>query len=347
MPSMTPGNFERNTDMSSNTDIDASRRLLLVGAAALAIGTFPTAAAFAATPKYPSRPIRFVVPFPPGSGTDTTARLFAKTIGELHGQAVMVDNRPGGNGFIGVQSALNAPADGYTIFIGSNSTLATNAATFKELPYDPIADFTPITLLTQGSCLIIVPADSPYKTLQDLVDDAQKRPGELNYASGSISYTLSTEWLNELANMRTTGIPYKGAGDAVNATLAGTVDFAVVDGSGGSPLVQAGSIRALAYTGSERSRLVPDIPTSAEVGLAEYLPYNWVAAAVSASTPPDVVESIKAMFREAASSPEIQEYYKHQSAQLIMSSPEKMREYQHDEIERWARLVKLVGLELQ
>lgn len=325
--------------------INPVRRLLL---ALVALGGIATAApAAVANDSYPSRPLRFVVPFPPGSGTDITARLFAKKIGEISGQPIMVDNKPGGNGFIGVQSVLNTAADGYTVFIGSNSTLSTNAATFKTLPYDPIADFTPIGVLTQGPCLVIVPANSPYKTLQDLVADANKRPGELNYASGSISYTLTTEWLNELAGMRTTAIPYKGAGDAVNATLAGTVDFAVVDGSGASPLVKAGSIRALAYTGSERSRLVPDVPTSAEVGLPEYLPYNWVAAAVSAKTPPEIAKRLETLFQEAANSQELQEYYVNQSAQLIMSSPGQMREYQRTEIERWTRLVRLVGLELQ
>ncbi|NUT13851.1 MAG: tripartite tricarboxylate transporter substrate binding protein, partial [Cupriavidus sp.] len=184
------------------------RRFLGLFPAALALlgAATPPAARAADADAFPARPIRFIVPFPSGSGTDTTARMFARKIGELTGQGVVVENKPGGNGFIGVQTALNAPADGYTVFIGSNSTLSTNAATFRKLPYDPLTDFAPITLLSRGPCVIIVPAGSPYRTLAELLDDARKRPGALNYGTGSISYTLYSEWLNELARVKTTAV---------------------------------------------------------------------------------------------------------------------------------------------
>ncbi len=318
--------------------------LALSGIGSLGLG-FP-AVGNAQGDAYPSRPIRFVVPFPPGSGTDTTARMFARKIGELAGHPVTVENKPGGNGFIGVQTVLNAPADGYTVFLGSNSTLSTNAATFKKLPYDPIADFAPITVLSRGPCLIVVPPNSPYRTLNDLIAAAKKRPGALNYASGSVSYTLYTEWLNELAKIKTTAINTKGAGEAINMTMTGTVDFAVVDASGAVELVKGARLRALAYTAPERSPLLPEVPTSAEAGMPGYLAYNWVAAAVATRTPPDAVKRLAALFEQAGASSEIKDYYARQSTTLLMTGAAEMRKYQIEEIARWKRLAATTGLEL-
>lgn len=328
--------------------VPSRRRALstMVAAACVLCSGAPLVAAAQAN-AFPSRPIRFIVPFPPGSGTDNTARLFAKKIGELGGQPVTVENKPGGNGFIGVQSVLNAPADGYTVFIGSSSTLSTNAATFKKLPYDPIADFAPISLLSRGACLVIVPPNSPYRTLNDLIADARKRPSALNYATGSVAYTLYTEWLNELTKIKTTAVSYKGAGDAINVTMAGTVDFAVVDASGAIELVKGGRLRALAYTAPQRSPLLPDVPTSAEAGVPQLLAYLWVAAAVPAKTPPVVVQQLGALFAKAGASDEVKDYYARQSTTLLMTSPSEMRKYQVDEIARWKKLAATTGLELQ
>ncbi|MEN3295416.1 MAG: hypothetical protein V7642_4669 [Burkholderiales bacterium] len=326
----------------------AGRRAFLTLAAMATVAALSALTPVTATADtFPSKTIKFIVPFPPGSGTDTNARLFAKKISDIGGQPVIVENRPGGNGFIGVQAVLNAPADGYTVFVGSNSTLSTNAATFKKLPYDPVADFAPITLLSRGPCLIIVPPNSPYKTLNDLIADARKRPTALNYGSGSVSYTLYSEWLNELAKMKTTNVPYKGAGDAINGIASGTVDFAVVDAGGAIELVRGGKLRALAYTGPERSPLLPDVPTSAEAGLPDYLAYNWVAVAVSAKTPPQIAKRLGSLFSQAAAAPEIKEYFARQNIPLLMSGPAEFRKFQTDEIARWKRLMSAAAIELQ
>ncbi|RLK31858.1 Bug family tripartite tricarboxylate transporter substrate binding protein [Cupriavidus plantarum] len=307
----------------------------------------PSAASAASDADYPTRPIRFVVPFPPGSGTDSTARVFAKKITDLTGQGVVVENKPGGNGFIGVQTVLSAPADGYTIFVGSNSTLSTNAAAFRKLPYDPIEDFAPVSLLTRGPCLVLVPQNSRYTTLRALIDAAHEKPGALNYGSGSVSYTLYSEWLNELANMKTTNVPYKGAGDAINAVVAGNVDFAVVDASGAIELAKASKVRALAYTAPRRTPLLPDVPTSAEAGVPDFQCFNWVAAALPVKTPPSVVQRVIALFNKAGATAEVQDYYRQQSNQLILSTPAEMRRYQTEEIARWKRLIQVTKLELQ
>ena len=322
-----------------------NRRVFLAAAGTLSLAT-PLLSGAQPAP-FPARSLRFVVPFPPGSGTDTTARIFAKVISEHSGQSVTVENKPGGNGFIGVQSVLGAAADGYTVFIGSNSTLSTNAATFKKLPYDPLTDFAPLSLLSRGPCLVIVPSNSPFKTLRDLIAEAHKRPTALNYATGSVSYTLYTEWLNQLAGMKTTGVSYKGAGDAINVTMAGTVDFAVVDASGAIELVKGGRLRALAYTAPERTALLPEVPTSAEAGVPQFLAYNWVAAAVSSKTPPAIVQQLVALFLRAAQADEIKDYYARQSTTLLATSPAELRRYQNEEIDRWKKLVATTGLELQ
>lgn len=319
------------------TTFSASRRrFTLMAGVACAAGLPPAWAQ-----GFPNRPIRFIVPFPSGSGTDMTARVFAKKIGDLTGQGVVVENKPGGNGFIGVQTLLGAPADGYTVFIGSNSTLSTNAATFRKLPYDPLTDFRPITLLSRGPCLIIVPQNSPYRTLGELVEDARKRPGALNYGTGSVSYTLYSEWLNEQSRMKTTGVPYKGAGDAINGVLAANVDFAVVDASGAIELVKSGKLRALAYTAPQRSPLLPNVPSASEAGVPDFLAYNWVAAAVSARTPEPVAQRLGELFNQAAASAEVRDYYQRQSTTLIVSTPAELHNYQKEEIARWKRLAAI------
>ena len=324
--------------------IDRRRLMRWAGATLAGAAGLP---APAQTIKFPSHSMRFIVPFPPGSGTDITARLFARTVGELSGQPVSVENKPGGNGFIAVNTALNSLPDGHTVFIGSNSTLTTNAATFKQLPYDPLLDFTPITLITRGACLVIVPVQSPYRTLEQLVADARKRPGKLNYASGSMSYTLYSEWFNEMAKIKTSSINYKGAGDAVNAVMTGEVDFAVVDATGANELVKAGRVRALAYTATQRSIVLPDVPSAAEAGCPDFLAVNWVAAAVSAKTPRAAVRHLDALFAKAGQAPEIQAYYRKQGTELIMSTSAELRSYQRDEIARWKRLMAITGIELQ
>jgi tripartite-type tricarboxylate transporter receptor subunit TctC len=238
-----------------------------------------------------------------------------------------------------------APADGYTIFIGSNSTLSTNAAVFKRLPYDPLSDFAPISLLSRAPCLIIVPPISPYRTLADLVTDARKRPGALNYGAGSPGYTLYTEWMNEIAKIKATNVPFKGAGDAITAVMQGTVDYAVVDSGGAIELVRGGRLRALAVSAPKRSDSMPDVPTAIDAGLPGYLASTWVAAAVSAKMPAPLVERIVSLFQQAASHNETKEYHQQRHYELVASTPAEMKQYQMTEIERWKRLVSIAGLD--
>ena len=194
----------------------------LLAAAALAVGAIaPTASALAQ--EFPNRPIKFIVPFPPGSGTDTSARYFGRKLTELTGQPVVVENKPGANGFIAVQAVLSAPADGYTVFVGSNSTLAVNVALFRKLPYNPQTDFAPLSMMMRAPTVVVVPPQSPYKSLAELVAAAKAQPGKLNHGGGSAGYQLMNEALNDRAGIDIRNIPFKGASEALTAVAAGTV----------------------------------------------------------------------------------------------------------------------------
>ncbi|MBB3181611.1 tripartite tricarboxylate transporter substrate binding protein [Variovorax sp. Sphag1AA] len=267
-----------------------SRRALLGAALAAPL------AAWAQTRTFPTRPVRFIVPFAPGSNTDTLARLYGKAFSEKSGQPVVIENKSGGNGIPAVQAALAAPADGYTVFFSSNSTLTTNAAIFRKLPYDPLADFAPVTLVGGQYLAVIVPANSPHKTLADLLADARKRPGALNHAAGSPSYALWSAWLNEIAHIKTTNIMYKGAGDVFTAVAGGQVDYAIVDASASSEQVKGGRMRALAYTGEERYAPLPGVPTMAEASVPGFNPMAWSGVAVAAKTPPAVQQELRHCF---------------------------------------------------
>ncbi|WP_369794705.1 Bug family tripartite tricarboxylate transporter substrate binding protein [Polaromonas sp. JS666] len=179
--------------------------------------------------EFPSKPIKFIkfiVPFPPGSGTDTSARYFGKKLGELTGQPVVVENRPGANGFIAAKALLSAPADGYIVFVGSNSSLAVNVALFKKLPYDPQTDMAPLTMMMRAPTVLVVPPNSPYKTLADLIGAAKAQPGKFNYAAGSAGYQLMLEALNDSAHLDIRNVPFKGASEALIAIASGSVDMA-------------------------------------------------------------------------------------------------------------------------
>lgn len=324
-----------------------SRRRLLGVTTAGALGSAICAPVLAQAPLgYPARSVRFVVPFAPGSNTDTLARLYAKAFSELAGQPVVVENKAGGNGIPAVQTVLGAPADGYTVFFSSNSTLTTNAAIIKKLPYDPVTDLAPIMLVGGQFLAVIVPANSPYKTLADLLADARKRPGALNHAAGSPSYALWGAWFNELAHIKTLNIMYRGAGDVFTAVASGQVDYAIVDASASSEQIKGGRIRALAYTGEQRYAQLPGVPTMAEAGVPGFNPMAWSGVMVHAKTPPTAVKEIERLMRGAATSSEVKSFMERFSMTQLPEGRETMRKFQIEEIARWKRLIGSTGITL-
>jgi tripartite-type tricarboxylate transporter receptor subunit TctC len=324
---------------------DAGRRAVLLRSAALL--TVGAAALPSKAAAFPTRPLRLVVPFPPGSGTDAGARLIAQALSALTGVPAIVDNKAGGNGVIAVQHVLGAPADGHTILIGSNTTLSANAATYRKPLYDPLADFAPISLLLSAPVLIAAPAESPYRSFGALVEAARARPGALNYGTGSISYTLYGEWLCQLAGVRATPIAFKGSGDVVPAVIAGTVDFAVLDASTTVELVRTGRLRGLLLGAAERFPPLADVPSATDAGVPAFDAFTWVAAAVSARTPTPIVQALEAVFAKVGADADLRRAYAGQITTVRMTDAQEMRRFQVTEIARWKALVAKVGLALQ
>jgi tripartite-type tricarboxylate transporter receptor subunit TctC len=322
------------------------RRTLMAGLAGVAL-LGATAMAPALAQGFPNKPIKFIVPFPPGSATDTSARYFAKKLSEMTSQPVIIDNRAGGNGFIAVRAVLSAPADGYTVFIGSNSTLAVNTALFKSLPYDPIADFSPLTMMVRAPALLIVPGGSSHTTLPELMAAAKAKPGALNYAHGSAGYQLMAELFNETANVKTYGVPFKSATDSVVAVASETVDLAFVEITSAQELVKSGKLRALAVASASRIGVLPSVPTSAEAGLPGFNAYVWVAAVVSSKTPKAETDKLAALMTTIENLPETREFYERIGGEVMRGGPEQMRAFQKSEIDLWKRIAVKAKIEQQ
>lgn len=324
----------------------AIRRRALA-AAVLALPALACLPGAAVAQSYPSKPIKFIVPFPPGSGTDTSARFFGKKLSELTGQPVVVDNRAGANGFIAVQAVLSAPADGYTVFVGSNSTLAVNAALFKALPYDPVADFAPLTMMMRSPALLIVPGNSAQKALPDLIAAAKAQPLHLNYGAGSAGYQLMAELFNDAAKVQTTHVPFKGANEAVTAVASGMVDLAFAEMTSAQEMVKGGRLRALAVASDKRTVALPDVPTASEAGLPGFMAYTWVAAMVSAKTPKMETEKLAELMSRIERMPETRAFYERIGAEVMQGGPQELREFQAQEIRLWKRIATQAKVELQ
>ena len=291
---------------------------------------------------FPSKTIKLVVPFGPGSGTDTSARYFAKKMQDLTGQAVVVENKPGANGFLAVKQVLSAPADGYTIFIGSNSTLAVNAALFKQLPYDPVADFSPLTMMMRS------PAPSvPYQDLKGLIANAKAHPGKVNFGAGSAGYQLMGELLNDTAKIDTVHVPFKGAGETMTAVASGTVDFTFAEVTAVQELAKGGRVKVFGVASDKRVSTSPDVPTFAEAGLPGFEAYTWVGAMVSHKTPAAETAKLADLFTQISKLDETRAFYEKLGATPMTGGPQQMRDFQKNEIALWKRIVIQAKVPLQ
>lgn len=320
---------------------------LAFAAPLFALGIAAFGAAPAAAQEFPSKPIKFVVPFPPGSGTDTSARYFGRKLTELTGQPVVVENKPGANGFIAVKAVLAAPADGYTVFVGSNSTLAVNVALFKSLPYDPVTELAPLTMMMRSPALIVVPGPSPYKTLPELMAGARAKPGALNYGAGSAGYQLMAELFNDAAKVQTRHVPFKGASEALVAVVSSTVDLAFAEITSAQELAKSGKVHALAVAADKRLPALPHVPTAAEAGLPGFAAYTWVGAMVSAKTPKAETDKLAALLTKIETQPETREFYERIGAEVMRGGPEEMRAFQAAEIQLWKRIAVKANVEQQ
>lgn len=309
----------------------------LAGAALIVLGG--AIAPVAQAQGFPSKTIKFVVPFGPGSGTDTSARYFAKKLQELTGQPVVVENKPGANGFLAVKQVLSAPADGYNVFIGSNSTLAVNAALFKELPYDPIKDFSPLTMMMRSPAMLAINPKAPYQDLKGLLAYAKANPGKVNFGAGSAGYQLMGELLNDASKVQTMHVPFKSAGETVTAVASGTVDFAFAEVTAVNELSKSGLVKVLAVAANKRVDVAPDVPTATEAGLPGFEAYTWVGAMVSAKTPAAETTKLAELFTAISKMDETRAFYERIGATPMTGGPAQMHEFQKNEIALWKRIV--------
>lgn len=289
---------------------------------------------------FPSKPIKFVVPFGPGSGTDTSARYFARKLQDLTGQPVVVENKPGANGFLAVKQVLSAPNDGYTVFIGSNSTLAVNAALFKELPYDPATSFAPLTMMMRSPAMLVVSPNARYSDLMGLLAHAKANPEKVNFGAGSAGYQLMGELLNDKGQVQTVHIPFKGAAETLTAVASGTVDYAFAEVTAVQELAKGGRVKILALAADKRISNSPEIPTMSEAGLPGFEAYTWVGAMVGAKTPAAETAKLAELFTVISNMDETRSFYERLGATPMTGGPSQMRDFQRNEIALWKRIVK-------
>jgi len=297
---------------------------------------------------FPAKPIRIVVPNPPGGTLDIAARILAPRIGEISGHAALVENRPGADTNIGTEIVARAPADGYTILM-QTVPFVVNPALFSKLPFDVQKDFAPISLIASVPFVLVVNNSVPAKSAKELVALARARPGGLNYASAGNGSNLhvAAELLNSLARVSMVHIQYKGGGPALVAVLGGEVDLTYLNLAAVIPHIKAGKVRALGLTSASRSTLLPDVPTIAESGVPGYEFTSWVGALAPAATPEKVVLRLNELINSAARTPEAARLFAQQGADMVTSTPAQFASHLKSELARWATVVKDRGIKAE
>jgi tripartite-type tricarboxylate transporter receptor subunit TctC len=320
------------------------RRRTMLGAAALAAACPLARPARAAA--WPDRPVRLVVPYPPGGSTDVIARLYAERLGALLGQPVVVENKPGASGNIGTDAVAKASADGSTIGVANVSGLVINPFLFDSMPFDPMRDLKTLGMVYEMPNVAVVAAGrSPAKTLAEFIDWARARPGGVTYGSTGIGQTthLSSALLFGRTQVEATHVPYRGAAQTIPALLAGDVDFTLDNLASYVPLIKEGRIRALAVTSAERWPTLPEVPTMAEAGLADFVVTVWGTFIAPAGTPRPVVERLNAAMREVAGDPAFRQRLLEGGALALSSSPEDAAARADRERPMWRELVRSSG----
>jgi tripartite-type tricarboxylate transporter receptor subunit TctC len=308
-----------------------------------AVATFGLACAHAQP--YPSRPVRIIVPYPPGGGTDITARILAQRLGEELAQPVVVDNRAGAGGTLGTARAAKSPPDGYTLLLGQTGPNAISPSLYENPGYDAENDFAPITLVTKMPLILTVRADSEFRTVAELID-AGRKSDRLNYASagsGSTSH-LSTELMNTMAGTKFVHIPYKGTAPALTALLAGEVSMYFMSSVDALPQIRQGKLRALAVASGERSALVPTVPTLAESGLTGVSVDLWYGLLAPARTPRPVVDRLNAAVLKILAEPAVRARLLELNSEPATSSPEEFSALIRADIAKYAKVVKAAGV---
>jgi tripartite-type tricarboxylate transporter receptor subunit TctC len=294
---------------------------------------------------YPTRPIKFVVPFAAGSTTDQTARFLGQHVSERTKQPVVVENKAGANGFIGVQYALSQPADGYTVLITTSTTHASNPNLFKKLPYDAITDFIPISGISLGGQVLAVSPSLKVETVRELIALATQRPGKLSFGSGSSWTRAGGELFKEMAKVDILHVPYKSMSATVTDIIGGQVDMAFGDALAIMPHVRSGKLRALGVSTPTRLPGLESIPTIAEQGLPGYEMLGWVAAFAPKGTPGEAVDRLHALITSVVKTPEAAQLFGTSGWRPMPTTRQELADVQKADIERWGRIVRAAGIE--
>jgi len=312
--------------------------------ALLAIALIAAAAGAAQAQPYPAKPLRLIVPYPPGGLTDAVARQVGTALAERVRQPVVIENVPGAGGNIGADKAAKSPADGYTLYIGNNATVGINTLIYKKLAFDPIKDLAPISLIAESQTVLVVHPSLPVKSVAELIALAKAKPGQLNFGStgtGGLSH-LASELLKSAAGLQMTHVPYKGTGPALNDLLGGQIQLMFNDTV--IPHIKAEKLRALAVTGTRRWSELPAVPTLAELGVPGYETYNWFGILTPAGTPADIIALLNRELVTVMREPAMQAWLQSRGAEAASNSAEEFAAYIRKDLAKWTRVVKETGI---
>jgi tripartite-type tricarboxylate transporter receptor subunit TctC len=299
----------------------------------------------AVSAQYPTKPVRFIVPFGAGSSTDIVARIIAQPLGTALGQSIVVENRPGADGIIAGEAVAKAPPDGYTLILATNSPLSAAPHLKKKLPYDALTDFTPISLVGRYTFFIVVNPAVPANTLQELIGYARANPGKLNYATGNTTSIVSTALFTSLSGVNIVQVPYKTEPPAVTDLISGQVQLMISSYSTVAPHIREGKLRALVTTLDARSPLLPDVPSIVEGGMAKFPIVPWAGMFGPARLPPEIVQRLNGEVVAILNRPDVKEQLARQAFAPATSSPGELGAFVKEQYEIWGKAIRDAGIQ--
>ncbi len=303
----------------------------------------------AADPVYPAKPVKLIVPYPPGGGSDTFARTIAPKLSDELGQPLIIDNRPGAATIIGADLVAKSPADGYTILLGDNSTYAVNSSLYKKLPYDALKDFSPITLTARFALVLVVNPSVQAQTVEEFVRLAKSQPGKLSYGSPGAGspHHLAMELFAQRAGISLVHVPYKGSGPATQDLLGGTLPVMLLDFATASQHIKSGKLRVLATAADKRLPQLADVPTVAEAGFPGYEASAWQGIVAPAGTPAAVIGRLNAALAKVAADPEVKKRMVDLGGDFVPGTPAAMQSYMRAETAKWAKIIKDANISIE
>lgn len=298
---------------------------------------------------YPTRPIRFIVPFAPGGGTDVLARIVAPRMSESLGKHVIVENRTGAGGNLATEQVAKAPPDGYTMLLAYIGPISVSPSLYAKLAFDPVKDFSAVSLMATIPLVLVVHPSLPVKSVRELISLARSRPDQITYGSagGGTAQQLAGELFKLLTGTKLLGVPYRGGAPAAVAVITGEVDVLFTGALGVFPHIKSGRLRALAVTTSERLASVPELPTVAEAGVRGFEVVSWNGVVVPAGTPAAIVQRLNSSINDALRTPEVRQWLSSEGLQVVASTPQQFEQFIKSEIAKWAKVVRAAGIKAE